>query len=495
MLSAGRKNKKWIPLIILLCFICVGCQANLGSNRSDMIEEISTVESAEETYLETIPIKYPFPYAIKGYTLALVASREVSGQYDLQVCNEEGTIVQQFLCGAFTQPVTIRYDDLYHDTYADLEIFSAGSQSGVLFPFEAKYGVGKQDKIFQEAAIEIPFYEEARSENMMVRTEHVDCVEKSVYQLNADKRQIDIVRQWRAQKDKETLQIWDCLEQKMIFAGQTKLYKSGEPVNAKYFEYLLWNDIYLLGSWTDEMHQGQISKPDEKSGSGKVGLNAQYTNRQSLLEEFGFAGQEPKEQYYDSFGNIILELFVNERDGKALGIVHEYCFTSEQKKIESIYSFVVNSIEKSKWQELNPFDTKAYDGSDGANQVEDYEEAITYRADRKLDFFHSRGNITWLKDAKTDGKDSLVQIDYIYRDDGTLFYQKYYHNGYVFGSTFSTQNKFFDHMERICYEERYITHGNMIYYYFYDGDERKTIYLLTLDCGMGMYIPRLIQYQ
>lgn len=495
MIFGGRPNKKWISFIIFLCSMCVGCQTDLVSNHNNVIEEINIVESVEEDCVETIPIKYPFPHAIKGYTLALVASKEVPTQYDLQVCNENGIIVQQFLCGAFTQPVTIRYDDLYHDTYADLEIFSAGSQSGVLFPFEREYSAGKKDQIFQETAIEIPFYEEARSENMMVRTEHVDSVEKCVYQLNTDKRQINIVRQWHVQKDKGTLEIWDCLEQKMIFAGQTKLDESGEPVNAKYFDYLLWNDIYLIGPWTEEAYQGQISKPDEKSGSGKIGPNAQYTNRRSLLEEFGFAWQEPKEQCYDYFGNIMLELFVNEQDGKALGIVHEYCFTSEQKKIESIYSFVINHIEESKWQEPNPFDTKAYDGSDGANQVEDYEETFEYREDGKLDFFHSKGNITWQKDAKADGKDSLIQIDYIYRDDGTLFYQGYYHNGYVFGSTFSTQNKFFDHVGRICYEERYITHGNMIYYYFYDGDERKPTYLLSLDCGMGAYIPHLIQYQ
>lgn len=489
MLFAGQPNKKWISFIILVCAVCVGCQNDLELTHKNTIEDI------KEDCLETIPIRYPFPYAIKGYTLALVASTKVPGQYDLQVCNEEGIIVQQFLCGALTQPVTIRYDDLYHDTYADLEIFSVGSQSGVLFPFEREYDVGKKDKIFQEEAIEIPFYEEVRNENMMVRAEYVDSVKKSVYQLNTDKRRADIVRQWRVQKDEGTLEIWDCLERKMVFAGETQLDEAGEPVNAKYFDYLLWNDIYLLGLGTEEVYEGQISKPDEKSASGKIGPNAQYTNRQSLLEEFGFAGQEPKERCYDCFGNVILELFVNEQDGKALGIVHEYCFTSEREKIERIYSFVVNDIKESKWQEPNPFDTKAYDGSDGANQVEDYEETFEYCEDGKLNHFHSKGNITWLKDAKTDGKDSLIQIDYIYRDDGTLFYQSYYHNGYVFGSTFSTQNKFFDHVGRICYEERYITHGNMIYYYFYDGHERKPTYLLSLDCGIGAYIPHLIRYQ
>jgi len=81
--------------------------------------------------------------------------------------------------------------------------------------------------------------------------------------------------------------------------------------------------------------------------------------------------------------------------------------------------------------------------------VQQFLETFEYREDGKPNHFHSKGNITWLKDAKIDGKDSLIQIDYIYRDDGTLFYQSYYHNGYVFGSTFSTQNKFFDYVGRI----------------------------------------------
>lgn len=465
----------------------------MAETAGDISETITEVqkEPVEETESGKVLIDYPFPGVIKGYTLALVASKEQEGQYDLQVCNESGTVVQQFLCGVPAEPVTFRYDDLYYDTIPDLEIFSADRRSGVLFSYNLGYSADMADsKVFLEEAIEIPYYDESEENNMLVRTEDEDSVEKIIYQLNMGKKRVDEVRLWRAQKDTEMLTIWDCLEQKMIFEGRTKLDETGEPMNAEYYNFLLWDNIYYLfsGGSNDGSESGEISV-------WISGNRVSYADRQSLLEDFGLGNQKPTYQCYDCFGNPSLELYMNEQTETAWVIGHVYSFTGDMKKEEQLYVSSVDSIRDEVWEEPDPFSVKSVDGSDGADHVEDYEEILEYREDGKPDFFQSKGNITWLKDGKAEGKDILVQIDYIYRDDGTLYYRYYQHNSHVFGSTLCSRHSFYDEEGRILYEDGYITHGGLLYYYFYENNERKPKYSLMIDTGGGYYNTDMVRYR
>ena len=198
----------WISAVIFLS----ACSAEEGAGESrhlsendlttvpDGIDQELTVEQTiEQTTeqmtipLEAISIDFPFPYGMSGYTLALVASNEKAGQYDLQVCNEYGLVKQQFLCGSLTEPITFRFDDLSGDGYPDLEIFSADSEMGILFPF-GKGLLGQNNtssaRKFAETAMEIPRYDEASGANMVVRREDEKSVEKTIYQLNMNKRQV-----------------------------------------------------------------------------------------------------------------------------------------------------------------------------------------------------------------------------------------------------------------------------------------------------------------
>ncbi|MDE5933510.1 MAG: hypothetical protein K2H40_13670, partial [Lachnospiraceae bacterium] len=143
------------------------------------------------------------------------------------------------------------------------------------------------------------------------------------------------------------------------------------------------------------------------------------------------------------------------------------------------------------------FNMKSVDGTDGANQVEAYEERLDYREDGQPDYFESQGFIEWLKDggAPEDVKDTLLQISYIYRDDGTLYYRGYRHNSSVFGTTFCNLNSYYDERGRVSYEDGYITHGTYFYYYFYENDGKKPKYCLALDDNLGYYIPVMIRYK
>lgn len=485
--------------------IHVSKSANEEAQNTEEAETTELPEAAEPwTDLTPRPIDFPFPYFMEEYTLSLVPLRDEPGQYALRLCGEYGTIVQQFSCGALTEPVTYQYDDLYYDYYEDLEIFSEGSSIGLLFPFDPN-GDG-----FIEEAIEIPRYEDVDGPNIMVREEDEDYVDKTMYQLNMEQKRMEEIGRWHLEKDTGMLEIWNSIEQRTVFEGQTELDENWEPVNMKYYGYLFWNARYLLGSFSEQdMIPVWISEPREEMGEreesgfeyvqyavwGNSGYTAEYVDRRSLLEEYGFSGKEPDYESFDERGDLRLELYVDELSGTACGFAHDYCYTYDLEKREYIYGFTIDSILERDWEEPDPFNMKSVDGTDGANQVEAYEERLDYREDGQPDYFESQGYIEWLRDKDEEYKDTLLQISYIYRDDGTLYYRGYRHNSYVFSTTFCNLNSYYDERGRVSCEDGYITHGAYYYYYFYEDDGKKPKYCLALDDNLEYHIPVMIRFR
>lgn len=85
----------------------------------------------------------------------------------------------------------------------------------------------------------------------------------------------------------------------------------------------------------------------------------------------------------------------------------------------------------------------------------------------------------------------MVTINYIYREDGTLFCRNYHHDARTFSSTLCSLNSFFDEKERLVYERGYITHGSLEYYYIYEDD--TPAYCLCLDYNGGYVFARMVR--
>lgn len=506
--ACGTKDETQKAAVRMLSETAGKSVASVEEARS--AEAVGQVAEVEEAMLEkmAVSVDFPFPYTMEDYTMSLVPVRGGKGQYDLRICDESGTVVQQFFCGALTEPLTFRYDDLYYDSYSDLEIFSADGRTGLLFPYDWEHVDGR---ILEEEAIEIPLYDDFEGPNMMVREESAAYVKKTIYQMNMDKRQTVEVRRWDMEKETGMLEIWDCLEQRTVFAGQTAVDEDGEPVNRKYYSYLFWNVWYWLSPFEeDSTINVWISEPQEENEErdengyeqmqriiwGNEGHMEEYPDKQTLLAEYGFAGMEPSYEAYDERGNLSLELYVNEQEKTACGFIHQYRFSSDVEKMEYLYGFTIDEIWEAEWEEPDPYDMKTYDGENGADSVEDYEEILEYREDGKPDSFISKGYIEWLKDGGAEtGKDTLIEIAYVYRDDGSMFCRRYRHNSYVFSTTFCTLDSYYDENSRVVYENGYITHGSLLYYYFYDDEGRKPEYCLELDDNLGYYIPVMVQYR
>ena len=161
-----------------------------------------------------------------------------------------------------------------------------------------------------------------------------------------------------------------------------------------------------------------------------------------------------------------------------------------------MYGFAFDTVTDGTWKEEDPYLFASIDGDTGENAVTGYEERIDYTEDGKADCYQSLG-IVGLHDEEgnvIEEKSTVVKINYIYREDGTLFYRDYYHNGYVFGSTWQNSDSYYDEFERIVYETAYITHGSLEYYYIYDDAGREPKYALYLDDNLGYCIPVCVRF-
>ena len=124
--------------------------------------------------------------------------------------------------------------------------------------------------------------------------------------------------------------------------------------------------------------------------------------------------------------------------------------------------------------------------------MKDYEEFTEYTKEGVPDHFLSGGTV------RTEGGEGYVrvmEIDYIYRDDGTLFYRDYHHSTLVFPTNDSYLYSFYDEKGRVLYERGYITHGHLEDYYIYEDEGKMPTYHLELDYCHGYAIPYLERYQ
>lgn len=507
------KQKKTIVELLLffaLTFLFAGCTEDSDISQTEKAEtpEKASVQETEEISPECreIPINFPFYGEEEEYKLVLAAPEEGQNTYELIYYDKDGKILQQIFCGKLTEPVTFSFDGLAYGSWMDLEIFSADSDTGLLYIWK--------DGGFSETPIGIPKYEECRGTAMLTLAEDDELCEGEIYLLNEIKNRTDKARSFRLQKETEMLFIWDELYHKTLFEGKVRLDENGNPLNEEYFDKLLWGNLPLLwdykgedtiDTWVEKVPE-QREEGEEliidgledvhKFLSGVSGDQQKYESRQALLSDFGLENSEPMYRYFGELGNLELELYADEDREQLCGIVYDFRFNADLETVMTMDGFILCSPRKAKLNGWDPFTFRSVYGTTGAEQedVKDYEENIEYTDFGKPDCFVSRGRVEgW---SAEDEMQDIVKIDFTYREDGTLFYRDYYHSHQAFGTTLQSLHSYYDEYERVIFERGYITHGRLEYHYIYEDTDEETAdkptYILYLDYNMGSVIPDII---
>lgn len=250
------------------------------------------------------------------------------------------------------------------------------------------------------------------------------------------------------------------------------------------------SDGEMLGSGA-EVEDTMLTVTDTRVDGAEV---LTFTDKEEFLGAFGFEGEEPYFCFRGDDDELQLELYYEENRRVGCGIRYYpdsgmgpegFAFNGSGK-----YGFLSEMKHAGAREEL--FSTLSVYGTDGRESVEEYEEVLTCTEEGYPDHYRSQGEIDWLEEQ--GGVQTLLDIDFIYREDGTLQEKKYSHNSYVFGTWACSRDSFFDTAERMVYEECYITHGSMEYYYIYGEEESTPSYCLILDHTLDRLCAELMEY-
>lgn len=213
---------------------------------------------------------------------------------------------------------------------------------------------------------------------------------------------------------------------------------------------------------------------------------------EAFLADHGFAGSEAFYEYRDRFGNLIMEIYFDQQAGRGCGIRYYYSFNDKLKKRATRDGFAFEEVETGVWEPQEEFSKLTVYGDDVSKSASGYKEIYKYTDDGKISSFEARGMD--LVD-KVPMEVSLLSLDYIYRDDGTLYHREYHHYQKFFSSTGQSEDGDYDKQGRLVYRYSYITHGAMDEYYIYNGNHKEPKYRLFLDWGASNYAyVRMIAY-
>lgn len=222
---------------------------------------------------------------------------------------------------------------------------------------------------------------------------------------------------------------------------------------------------------------------DNRCGGNLIGCQSV----DAFLETFEFASKEPFYQYYDEdSGALQLTLYYDAYDGTGGGIRY---FPSQPDRVPE--GFLFNSADKlhsstfftelAKRTDADPYAQAAPDGYDPAqdSEIAHFQEARRQTDDGRPLHYLAQGWITYLD--PEEHMSDIVEIDWTYREDGSLKQRSYRRNYFVYDTFNSAVQGYYDTQGRLVHEQGYITHGSVDYYYIYQENARTPAYYLYID--------------
>lgn len=220
---------------------------------------------------------------------------------------------------------------------------------------------------------------------------------------------------------------------------------------------------------------------------------AWYPDTESFLQDFGFAGQDPFYEYYDPDGSLRMSFYYNEQTEEGCGLRY-YDGASDMFVTAGTYGFTFQGAATKEWDSrktgeymVDPVEYR----EDVAEKVKDYTENAEYDDDGRISHFDAQGIVTEVGDTTPS---DIWRIDFTYHENGQLQKIDYRHTTYLFGTYSSKLKSYFDEQGRLMYEDVYVTHGSMDYYYIYNGNGETPKYCLLLDFMHGTWIPEFTIY-
>lgn len=407
-----------------------------------------------------IPIEFPFEEQ-EEYSLTFAPQEGGEGSGELRLYDKEGVVLQRITYGVFTEPV---YNLLCKNDRRNLVIFpDRESNAGRFLEWDGSRFLELETDLKGQT----PFYD-----NLLLAEETETELVREIYRPHVNDKEAEIIRSYELNKETGELEIWDCLDKKSLFRSMVALDEEGIPVNREYYEVIFTEGLYVWErEGVDESVPVDICSLKEPDGK-----RTEYESREAFLSEYGFADSDPIYEYCDRLGNLRLELYRDEAADLFCGITYRYFYNNKKQKHAGLSGFVADDITEGEWED----DTYSIMSSIDSYG---YEEEIKYTPDQKPTYFLAIGPDEIVSEEREIV--DMMELIYIYRDDGTLYQRHYWHNPYQFSTYRQSETSLYDEKGRLVFENAYITHGHLEDYYIYLDGGNEPAYCVELDYAGG----------
>lgn len=219
-----------------------------------------------------------------------------------------------------------------------------------------------------------------------------------------------------------------------------------------------------------------------------------YKSASDFIADCGFEEDKPFWEYYTEEGNLQLALYYDETSKEGCGVRY---YPGEDKP-EGGFRFLGEISDEPQysvmeaWVDLASNSTLSCRRSTGKTAVSEYKESRECFENWPYDMRHfaSKGIVKSAEDGKSS---SLVEIDWIYRNDETLQRKEYRHNPQVFGTYRSSGEYYYGKDEKLLYQKFKTDNSSGEVYYIYGEDDIVPEYYLYIDQNQGI-LAELVSY-
>lgn len=220
----------------------------------------------------------------------------------------------------------------------------------------------------------------------------------------------------------------------------------------------LWEKMTLFEQ--KEMHERGFVREDDYVQM--ILTNAQ--DEAHFLRAYGIAEKtEPFFQHYDDDGSLRVKAYYDMEKASGMSVFYAG---------DAMVGNRIGAYTQEVW-----LDTKFADIAE-EHAKEGYEEHRVFNKKGQLKQLYTERTV---KDSASPELDRAVEIEFFYRQDGTLKCKHCYYNMHLFGTTRSSQTHYYDAGERLILTTAYITHGGLLDFYIYEGMADTPSYRLTMD--------------
>ncbi|MBO5055038.1 MAG: hypothetical protein J6C64_01595 [Lachnospiraceae bacterium] len=209
----------------------------------------------------------------------------------------------------------------------------------------------------------------------------------------------------------------------------------------------------------------------------------EYEEKEDFLKEYCMEDREPYFIYYDNNHKVQMELFYDEERRTGCGVRY---VKEKEKDTYLMRGFVFDKTIEKIWEIPDKFSLKSDLGKSGEESVKDYQEDWELDERGKIVHYKSTGIMEFMGDTEPF---SIIEINFTYREDGTLACKDCWYNPYILSSF--CRRSFYDEAGRIFYE---VTQKGQEYYYIYEENSESPLFGLLLDNENGFWIPEWTSY-